>query len=94
MTKQEQVMFAQGWVSARRAAERLKVHVVTVHRLTTSGRIKERDVQIVGKTKYIRIKALADAHSPEVVKAFQLDYWDDVETQLKTAKGKAPRSRS
>jgi pyridoxine 5'-phosphate synthase PdxJ len=83
MSKREQVMFAQGWVSAARAAARLGVHVVTVHRLTTSGRIRERDVQIVGKTKFIRMKALAEAHDPAVRKAFNLDDWSDLEKTLK-----------
>lgn len=75
MTKQERILFDQGWVSAPMAAARLGVHVVTIHRLVHDGKIKARDTQKIGRTRFIRMKALAEAHTPEVRKAFQLDDW-------------------
>jgi hypothetical protein len=82
MTKQEIQLFHQGWVSAKMAAERLGVHVVTIHRLCTSGKIKERDLCMVGRTRFIRRAALAEAHDHNVRKAFRLDDWSDVAEKM------------
>ena len=82
MTKQEIVLFGQGWISAPMAAARLGVHVVTVHRMVHDGKIKERDTQKVGRTRFIRMTALAAAFDPAIRKAFKLDDWSDLEEKM------------
>jgi hypothetical protein len=76
VTKQEAIMFRQGWVSAQMAAARLGVHVVTIHRLVE--KLPERDKQMVGRRRFIRMTALAEAHEPHMRRAFRLDDWSDL----------------
>lgn len=82
MTRQEKVLFEQGWVSAPMAAARLGVHVVTIHRLVHDGKIKARDTQKVGRTRFIRMTALAAAYDPAIRKAFKLDDWGDIQEKV------------
>jgi hypothetical protein len=70
------------------AAARLGVHVATIHRLCHSGKIRERDTQKIGRTRFIRIEALANAHEPHVVEAFDLDAWSDVAELIRISSSK------
>jgi hypothetical protein len=69
-------MLRQGWVSAHMVAERLGVHVVTVHRLVP--RLAKRDVRTLGRTRFIRCTALAAVYDPEMAKLFKLLDWSDM----------------
>jgi hypothetical protein len=94
MTKQEVIMFEQGWVSAHMAAERLGVNVVTIHRLVYDGKIKPEDTQKLGRVRFIRIKALANAHEPNIRAAFRLDDWSDVTEKVRLGSSLTQRLRS
>lgn len=76
-------MLANGWVSCARAAERLQVHVVTVHRLIYDGKIKTKDVRKLGRSKYIRIAALVESQTPAVRELYALSDWDAEEAEAK-----------
>lgn len=77
MTKQEAVLLREGWISAKLAAAKLGVHVVTIHRLIYDGKIKARDVRLVGRTKFVRLEAFIASQPGAIIKSFGLDDWSE-----------------
>jgi hypothetical protein len=77
LTRQERKMLEEGWISCRMAAAKLGVSIITIHRLVYDGKIKERDVQMVGKTKFIKLAAFVATQTKQVQDTFELGDWSE-----------------
>lgn len=89
MTKQQISMFEQGFITVQMAAEKLGVHVVTIHRMLHSGKMgshSDDHVFKVGKTTFISRESFSASQTPAVRKALKLDDWSHVEKLIKKVK--------
>lgn len=70
-------MLAKGFVTARMVAAKVGVHVWTVRRMITDGRIPARAVMTLGNTQYINSKDLSSAFG-DAGKIIDFNDWRDI----------------